>query len=579
MPEITFLRSVTIASGLASALIGIFGVIGSVLSITLFISAAPGYKAIAFSAAVVWIFLGFIIAVHAYRPFSGTRSLVAQGILTAIVLAEGLELFMTLAGAHSPFEVLSAQTTASLFGTPVTYISPVASALIIPAAIALIFLLGLPGKAQQKTDVQDGAGIAGFAIALVAFTYILSYAYGAPFLYNSPIIPIALPSAFAGFFLGVGVASTAGKNAFPVKYFVGGGTQARLLRVFVPLVIVLTIVENVVFYALSQILHVGQALILAGTLVLFTLATVVAAGRISRWIGGDLERAENTLLQKNEDLGVMNEELNAMTEELQQSNDGLIASEASLRQSTEELKRKNEDLEAAYEEITASHEELQQSNLELMVRERELSETLSEKEALLSEIHHRVKNNLTAFISLLSLEGAYDNTPSGIAMKTDLQNRARSMALIHETLYKTNNFSQVDMQVYLSTLVDQIVRSYGSPQKISTVVEAEGITLDLSRATPTGLIVNELITNSLKYAFPEGRSQPEIMVCLQHIDSQFNLTIKDNGIGLPKDFSLLESKTLGLKLVNFLARHQLRAHVDTANDGGALFRFTFKDKM
>ena len=108
----------------------------------------------------------------------------------------------------------------------------------------------------------------------------------------------------------------------------------------------------------------------------------------------------------------------------------------------EELKRKNADLNVAYEEISSTQEELRQNLEELSLREQELikseielKEALTEKEALLSEIHHRVKNNLTAFISLLSLDGTYEETEGGKALRTDLQNRARSMALIHETLY------------------------------------------------------------------------------------------------------------------------------------------------
>ncbi len=158
----------------------------------------------------------------------------------------------------------------------------------------------------------------------------------------------------------------------------------------------------------------------------------------------------------------------------------------------QDLIRKNEDLVAMNEEITAISDELRKSIEKLSQREHELNDTLAEKEVLLSEIHHRVKNNLTAFISLLSLESTYDDSPAGLALKKDLQNRARSMALIHETLYRTKNYSRVNMDVYLSTLVGQIVQSYESEKSVKVVVNAHGITLDLSRATPGGLIINEL---------------------------------------------------------------------------------------
>jgi PAS domain S-box-containing protein len=228
--------------------------------------------------------------------------------------------------------------------------------------------------------------------------------------------------------------------------------------------------------------------------------------------------------------------------------------------------------------------EIRNAENALRQSEAKIKDALAEKEVLLAEIHHRVKNNLTAFISLLSLEGSYDDSPAGVAMKNDLQNRARSMALIHETLYRTHNFSKVDMKVYLSTLVDQVVHSYKSPEPVTTIIEADGITLDLARATPAGMIVNELVTNSLKYAFPascdgkKARGSPfTIRINLVNNDGMFTMTVSDNGIGLPKEFDLTATRTLGLKLVNFLARHQMRAKVETHSSDGAEFRFRFRD--
>ena len=163
-----------------------------------------------------------------------------------------------------------------------------------------------------------------------------------------------------------------------------------------------------------------------------------------------------------------------------------------------------DELSAAYKTIASGQEKLEHTVAELSERETELREALDEKEVLLSEIHHRVKNNLTAFISLLSLEGAYEESPAGLALKKDLQNRARSMALIHETLYRTKKYSQVDMGIYLTTLVNQIAVSFPGSERVRMVIEAEGVTLDIARATPCGLIINELLTNAFKYAFPKS---------------------------------------------------------------------------
>jgi PAS domain S-box-containing protein len=240
-------------------------------------------------------------------------------------------------------------------------------------------------------------------------------------------------------------------------------------------------------------------------------------------------------------------------------------------QAEEALLKKNVDLNALNEELKA--------------REKALSHALAEKEVLLSEVHHRVKNNLTAFISLLSLEGSTEETSAGLELKKDLQNRARSMALIHETLYKTHQYSSVDMETYLTPLIDQIINSYSSPQSIKIIVEAKDVSLDLARATPIGLIVNELVTNSLKHAFPHegkecraGQNDPcTIGVRLTKEDGSYLMSVYDNGVGLPAGFDPLTAKTLGLKLVTFLAKHQVRARIEVKTEKGTEFVLRFKE--
>jgi len=236
------------------------------------------------------------------------------------------------------------------------------------------------------------------------------------------------------------------------------------------------------------------------------------------------------------------------------------------------------------DDVQAVNEELIVAGYELRLNEARLTESLEEKEALLSEVHHRVKNNLAAFISLLAIDGTYEESPEGERLKKDLQNRARSMALIHETLYKTRMFSNVDMGVYLSTLTEQNAGTYISEKSIRTIVNAEGISLDLARATPCGLIINELITNVFKYAFPAAfdcksvrQEACTVWVSLTFSDGYYLLTVRDNGVGLPAAFDLSTAKSLGLKLVNFLARHQLRAKVEVNRENGTEFVIRFKE--
>ncbi len=233
-------------------------------------------------------------------------------------------------------------------------------------------------------------------------------------------------------------------------------------------------------------------------------------------------------------------------------------------------------------ELATANEALEALGEELRKNETELKSSLQDKEVLLAEIHHRVKNNLAAFISLLALDDPRGDTPMGRQLKLDLQNRARSIVLIHETLFRTKDFSNVDMDVYLANLAALVISSYASPRTIRTSIEAKGIRLDIARATPVGLIVNELLTNSLKYAWPDGfdpvkaRGGPPIIgIRLVLNGEQYVLTIRDNGIGLPKDIDPASTTSLGLRLVTFLARHQLRAGISINRENGTEFVLRF----
>ena len=248
------------------------------------------------------------------------------------------------------------------------------------------------------------------------------------------------------------------------------------------------------------------------------------------------------------------------------------------------LLRKNTELNLLVSELTATEEKLRQANEELSLREKELSQSLAEKEVLLSEVHHRVKNNLASFISLLSLKGSTEDTAAGVMLKQDLKNRARSMALIHETLYRTNKFDRVDMHTYLETLVNQVSQTFKTEKTVQIDLDARDVMMDLPRATPLGLIVNELVTNSFKYAFPASFNiqkirdrLPTIAINLKKEKGNYILSYRDNGVGLPRDIDIGKIQSLGLKLVNFLARHQLHATVEVNSESGTEFIFRFPE--
>ncbi len=327
------LKRITLAVGLITAAIGALGLLGLASGVTAFTSVLPGYKPIAVSAAIIWIFLGIVLVLHATRGQTGKLVLAVQVILAGIAIIEATELVFSLMGTHTFIELLSVRAGSALLGNPTTPISPAASALIIPAAIALLLLLSTGVNTKRNQQIRDAGGITGLVISLAAFTFVLSYVYEAPFLYNTVLIPMALTSALAGFFIGVGIVAAAGKAAIPLKYFTGSSTQARLLRVFVPLVIILTVVQDIIFIIIADMVQVQDALILSVCIVIFSILTAWVIARFSGRIGRDLELAEDALKQKNEDLGAMNEELTTITEELRQNNDELIRNETALRES------------------------------------------------------------------------------------------------------------------------------------------------------------------------------------------------------------------------------------------------------
>ena len=995
LPGQVFLKHLTIASGLLAVGVSLAAILTARAGIALVGGAIPGNKTIALSAALIWIVLGTVLAQRAAKPFGRMSGLAVQAILVLIAVFGAVEFLYGMWGSYFFIENFFVRTGVAILGPSSSLISPVATGLAVPAALALALVIRVDKRSANEKGMRNAVSLLGLVISFVSITFVLSYVYDNPLLYGTPIIPIAFMSALAAFFVGASLVAAAGPGAVPVRYVIGNSTSARLLRVFVPLVAVLILSQNFIFVGLSSWFGVRDAVLLSAIFIVFLLATGFIVARMSGGLGTALDEAEQALVRKNEDLNALNEELTATQEELRQTNDELVvhehrlvernedlnaineeltatqeelhqtideltradtnlrASEArlrrfydsgllgvfywnmdgiitdandkflamvgytreelvtgridwinmtppefrhldelsvqelgdtganaqpfekeyirkdgkripimiagamlddarfdgvafvmditerkraeeelrgtldrfylilsgmrhaillvtadgraefanqafcdffglsedpgelsgkaageildlirpayadpdaslarigeivrkgepvqgeevpmsngrsflrdfmsirvggrlygrlwvhvditarkkaeeALRESEErfrvlvngvvdyaivaldtkgnilswnegatrmkgyradeiigknfsvfyppedilrgkpeeelkiarstgrveaegsrlrkdgsqfwanviitsmkndrgevtgfskivrdlterkkaenDLRKKNEDLNALNEEITATQEELHQNLEELALREESLSKALAEKEVLLSEIHHRVKNNLTAFISLLSLEGSIEETPAGRQLRQDLQNRARSMALVHETLYRTHLYNDVDMEMYLTTLLDQIGISFQTTITVKTVIDAHGVMLDIPRATPAGLIINELVTNSYKYAFPEPfdaqavrNTPPTIGITLTRTDGTYELIVRDNGIGLPPGFELAKTKTLGLKLVNFLAKHQMRATIEVNTNNGTEFIFRFKE--
>ena len=205
--------------------------------------------------------------------------------------------------------------------------------------------------------------------------------------------------------------------------------------------------------------------------------------------------------------------------------------------------------------------------------EDQIKASLAEKDVLLKEIHHRVKNNLQIISSLLSLQS--ENIGSGDQEKTfrDSQNRIRSMALIHEKLYQSKDISRVDFAEYVRSLTAYLSRSYVIGPGVTIVIDIEGVSLGIDMAIPCGLIINELVSNSLKYAFRD-RQTGEVRIGLRRSGTVFTLTIADNGPGLPPGVDFRDTPSLGLQLVNTLVE-QLEGDIELDQSHGTTYRITF----
>jgi two-component sensor histidine kinase len=212
--------------------------------------------------------------------------------------------------------------------------------------------------------------------------------------------------------------------------------------------------------------------------------------------------------------------------------------------------------------------------------EEQLRQALKEKETLLREIHHRVKNNMQIISTLLKLQMRNAGDEKTRAMFRDSQNRILSMAMIHEKLYQSEGLHRIDLKDYIIDLAREVFTSFGDLSAgINLTTEINEIALGLDTAIPCGLIIIELLSNALKYAFPPDHGEGEIFIGLRSEDQGwFGLTVSDNGVGLPADLIIDRLKSLGLRLVSDLARYQLDGDMRISREQGTRVYVRFKEK-
>jgi PAS domain S-box-containing protein len=203
--------------------------------------------------------------------------------------------------------------------------------------------------------------------------------------------------------------------------------------------------------------------------------------------------------------------------------------------------------------------------------------SLAEKEVLLREIHHRVKNNMQVMISLLNLQAQAYPDAAVAALLKESQNRIRTMAIVHEKLYRSADLSHIDFSDYVESLSVHLFQFFAAdPAQIRLRRETEAVPLDINNAIPCGLILNELISNALKYAFPDGREGEITVGFRRRPDARLELFVRDNGVGLPAGLDIRRAPTLGLQLVNLLTG-QLDGTLELNRERGTELRVVFTE--
>jgi two-component sensor histidine kinase len=301
---------------------------------------------------------------------------------------------------------------------------------------------------------------------------------------------------------------------------------------------------------------------IAFLVLIIALAFVIYKTQRIRYLNRELERKvlERTdeIEQQKQEIEVQRDNLNQMNWEISQQNQLL---ERKVDERTQELQASNEELNASFDDLVRSNEQVKNS--------------LQEKEVLLAEVHHRVKNNLAVISGLLQMQIFSTDNPSLHRLLRESQSRIKSMALIHEKLYQTSTFAQIEFGGYIRDLIHEIQISY--PEKAGSVdinLQLKPISLELNNAIPCGLLLNELLSNAYKHAFV-GQEHGQIDIRFGEEEGQYMLVVCDNGIGLSPGINWQQSPTMGMTLIVTLVK-QLKGQMEFVTNNGLTFILRFQ---
>jgi two-component system response regulator len=218
----------------------------------------------------------------------------------------------------------------------------------------------------------------------------------------------------------------------------------------------------------------------------------------------------------------------------------------------------------------------EQDITEQKIAEEKIKSSLKEKEILLQEIHHRVKNNLQVISSLLRLQSRYIKDQEAIDIFKETQNRVRSIAILHEKLYQSDDLAKIKFDEYVRILAEDLLYFYELDKgNIKMDIDVEDVSLNIETAIPCGLLIDEMVANSLKYAFPDERIG-EIKIELHSDENSFNLMVSDNGVGIPNNIDTEKSDTFGMQLIKYLTK-QLKGTMELDKSNGTKYNLIFNE--
>lgn len=321
-------------------------------------------------------------------------------------------------------------------------------------------------------------------------------------------------------------------------------SDARM-RVFISIVLLVFVFASVVAFIITTKL---QSVI---------SKPIMHLSQVARDVSYKRDYSVRAVRQTRDEIGLLIDAFNDMLTQIQERDQALIKDQETLERRVEERTKK-----------------LKQEVQVRKTAESKLITSLKEKEVLLKEIHHRVKNNLQVVSSLIYLQSKKTTNKKTLEMLNESQNRIKSMALIHEKLYQSKDIILIDFSEYVNGLISHLARSYGSHLiSVDIKLNIKNVSLNIDKAIPCGLIINELVSNCMKYAFPQ-KKKGEIRVEMNSDNSHVDLVVYDNGVGFPENLNFNKTETLGLQLVNALTA-QLGGKIVLDRTGGTRFAITF----